>query len=167
MTDLLRHDHSLIGSQYADGTAVASTTTRTALFTAINIPARTLSLGDVIRVFCGLSYGITGTPTILVDLAVNGTAVIATAALTTVTAGALLLEATGIVRVVGTAGRILWSLKQASPDIAEVAGSRALQDTAVDAVDTEAEIALNWYVTWGTSSASNTATGYNFYAMQN
>lgn len=166
--DLLRHDHALLGAQTGNGTAVDTTTTRTALFTAITIPKNTLNVGDVIRVFCGLSFGITATPTILIDLGVNGTAVIATAAMTTVTAGALLLEATGIVRSIGASGTVLWSLSIHNPgDIVEAASISGIQDTTADTLDTTADATLNWYVTWGTSSASNTATGRNFYAMQN
>ena len=166
--DLLRKDHVLLGAQTSNGTAVASSTTRTALFTAITIPADMLAVGDVVKVFCGLSFGITGTPTILIDLGVNGTAVIATAAMTTVTAGALLLEAVGIVRAIGTSGSILWSLKIFDPgDIVEAASIEGIQDTTADTVSTRADITLNWYVTWGTSHASNTATGYNFFAEVN
>ena len=170
--DRLRKDHVLLGSQVSNGTAVHTTTARTALFTAITIPANMLAVGDIVRVFCGLSFGITGTPTILIDLGVNTVAVIATAAMTTVTAGALLLEAVGTVRTITdqapTTGGILWSLKIFDPgDIVEAASIEAIQDTAVDAVATDADILLNWYVTWGTSNASNTATGYQFYAEVN
>lgn len=166
--DLLRHDHVLLGSQTSNGTAVNTTTTRTALFTAITIPARTLSAGDVIQVFGGVQIGITGTPTVLFDLGVNGTAVIATPALTTVAAGGFGLIARGTVRSIGSSGTILWSLQCVSPgDIVEVSGVGATQDTSADTVDTTADITLNWYITWGTANASNTATGYNFWAMQN
>ena|SRR3990167_7587050 len=163
-----RQNHVLLGSQTSNGTAVDTTTTRTALFTAITIPAYTLEAGDVIEVFGGISFGITSTPTILIDLGVNGTAVIATAAMTTVTAGALLVRATGTVRSSGATGTIMWSLWIADPgDIVEAAGIEGIQDTTADTVSTVADITLNWYVTWGTSHASNTATGRNFHAVKN
>lgn len=163
----------------SDATAVVSTTTETALFTAPTIPANYLQDGRTLRLRAGGQYSTTSTPTIIFGLrygsATAGVMLAKTAACTTpsgVTAAMWNLDLIMTVRSNGSAGTLFaMGTAQLFAGVAGTVasatgeglltpmGSAGVLAPAVATCDFTADTALNLTLTWSASSASNTATG--------
>lgn len=155
--------------QTASGTAVANTTTETAL-AALTIPANYMSDGRLLRVKAYGKLSTTGTPTIKFGLrwgaAVSGVLLAETEAITNgsgVTSVNWSVEAMVQVRTNGSAGtalvmgdaRLHTSATAVSVNVFGVSGYDA---PATAACNFTADTALSFVGTWSAASASNTAT---------
>lgn len=155
----------------SDATAVASTATETAIFTAPTLPADYMQDGRVLRLRAFGKLSTTGTPTITFGLrwgtATGGTLLAATEALTNgsgVTnvnwAVELLIQtrsngATGTILAMGEA-----ALHTAAGTVLNnVFGVSGYDAPAAVTVDLTTATALTLTATWSASSASNTLTG--------
>lgn len=165
----------------SDGTAIASTTTETAIF-AKTIPADYMQDGRTVRLRVFGKYSTTATPTMIFGLrwgtATGGVLLCKTAACTTpsgVTNAMWDLDVLGTVRSNGATGTIM--ANGTARIFAAVAGTVAsatgeglvtpmsaggVVTPAVATCDFTADTALTVTLTWSASSASNTATGLNF-----
>lgn len=171
-----------VAAATASGTAVASTTAETILFPNITIPANYMQDGRSLRLVAFGQYSNTGTPTLLFTVrwgGVAGTLLCKSAACTTpsgVTAALWKVEVYMTVRSNGATGTVMAN-GEASV-YAAVAGTVAsatgeglvtpmtaggVVTPATATCDFTADTALALTVTWGTSSASNTTTGLNYY----
>lgn len=165
----------------ADSTAVASTTTETALFAAPTIPANYLQDGRTLRIRAIGKYSTTATPTMIFGLrygtATGGVLLCKTAACTTpsgVTNAMWDLDVLLTVRSNGATGTVMSN--GTARVFAGVAGTVAsatgeglvtpmtnggVITPAAATCDLTADTALTITLTWSASSASNTATGLN------
>lgn len=166
----------------SDATAVANTTTETALFTAPTIPANYLQDGRTVRLTAFGKYSTTGTPTMIFGLrygtAAGGVLLCKSAACTTpsgVTNAGWSLELTGTVRSNGATGTIMFNgvlfvFAAVAGTVASATGeglatpmmNGGVVTPAVATCDFTADTALNLTLTWSAASASNTATGLNY-----
>ena len=155
---------------YADGTkpggnTVANTTSRTAFASSYTIPANRLKVGSLIRVRARGFHATTGTPTILFELEIGGIVALTIGAFTCgsgVTDKGWSFEADAVVTAIGAGG----SLEVNGQGALATAATAALHSHGLNvggiAKDTTATIAIVPYVTWGSASASNTATLHTF-----
>ena len=158
----------------ADGTALASSTTKTDVSAApqLAIPANYLQLGTRFRLEADLTFSTTGTPTLLLGFyygGVAGTALAESSAITTGSGAAswsARLRWSGKWTAVGSSGSVAGhgTLELGTSltaftvrPIPEVAASRT-----VSSLDTTAAKSITVGAQWGTSSASNTITCNNF-----
>jgi hypothetical protein len=166
----------------ADATAVANTTTETALFSAPTIPANYLQDGRTLRLRAIGKYSTTATPTMIFGLrygtATGGVVLCKTAACTTpsgVTNAMWDLDVLMTVRSNGSTGTLM--ANGTARLFAAVAGTVAsatgeglvtpmtnggVVTPAAATCDFTADTALNLTLTWSAASASNTATGLNY-----
>lgn len=155
----------------ADGTAVANTTTETAIFTAPTLPADYMSDGRVLRIRAFGKLSTTGTPTIAFGLrfgtATGGVLLAVTEAMTNGSGVANVNWALDIIvqtRSNGATGTLLAmgeaSLHSAAGTVlANVFGVSGYDAPAVATCDLTAATALTLTATWSAASASNTLTG--------
>lgn len=166
----------------ASGTAVANTTTETILFPNVTIPANYMQDGRTLRIVAFGQYSNTGTPTMIFGLrwgGVAGTLICKTAAVTGpsgVTAAGWMMEIFVTVRSNGSAGTVMgngvaYVFAAVATTVASATGNAATTPMmnggtvtpAVATVDLTADTALSLTLTWSAASASNTATGLNYY----
>lgn len=166
----------------ADGTAVANSTAETIIFPNVTIPANYMADGRWMRLTARGRLSTTSTPTIRFRLrwgGVAGTLLWDSGTITTasgVTAATWKNSIDMIVRSNGSAGTILamgeqWVGGAAAPSVGSATGAPALgvfgsagDDTpAAVTVDLTADTALSLTVTWSAASASNTATGHQYF----
>lgn len=166
----------------ASGTAVANTTTETILFPNVTIPANYMQDGRTLRIVALGQYSTTGTPTGLISLrwgGVSGVLLCKTVATTLgsgVTAALWSAEIWATVQTNGSSGKIMANgLASFGSALTQAVGSATgagstthmsnggVLTPAQASVDLTADTALSITWTWGTSSASNTVTGLNYY----
>ena len=157
--------------QIADGTAYASSTTITdvspgAATSPVTLPGQTLQLGTTLIIRAAWTASNTSTPTLLAGFyygGVAGTALAATSAITTTTAMTnwqWYMEYRGVIQAVGTSGKIMGCGQIHVPTSLTAWTIRPIPETAMAqvTVDTTVAKAITLGLTWGTNSASNTAT---------
>jgi hypothetical protein len=155
----------------ASGTAVANTTTETIIFPNVTIPANYMQDGRCLRIRCQGQHSTTGTPTLIFRVRWGGVAGTVLALSPTFTCGsgvtAKLWDFDVILqcRANGSSGTIVaigdvCVVGATVPSAAMCAGGDATP--AATAVDLTADTALSVTATWGTASASNTLTGWNY-----
>lgn len=169
------------GVLIADGTAVASTTTETALG-AYNLDANFMKNDRTLRVTGRAKYSTTGTPTMIIGLrygtATGGVLLCKTAAVTTpsgVTNAMFDFEVDITVRSNGSSGTLMANgvahvHAAVAPTVASATGNAAttpmtnggVTTPAVATCDFTTATPLTPTLTWSASSASNTATLLNF-----
>lgn len=165
-----------------DGTAVANTTTETAIFSAVTIPANYMTDGRVLQVTAQGRLSSVTAPTIRFRLrwgtATGGVVLWDSGVITTNSATAALwaVEIMVQTRTNGATGT-LFAIGQclvgsaAAPTVASATGAPAIgvfgsagDDTPAAATcDLTADTALNLTATWSAASASNTLTGHNYF----
>jgi hypothetical protein len=166
----------LVSVAVADGTAIASSTTETLIFTAPTLDANYLTFGRTLRLQAYGKISNTSTPTIRFRLrygtATGGvvladTGAITMAAITGNSIWAVLLSmtvrsvgATGTIMCMGNAHLPITSSSARPTDI--MMGSAGETTPATATIDTTVATALSLTALWGTNSASNTLTGTNF-----
>lgn len=159
----------------ASGSAIASSTTETALNGAVTIPANYLQDGRTIRIRAWGGYGTTGTPTLTFTLrwgtATGGTVMAKSGAITTgsgVGGGASMTALWNIelylqVRSNGSSGTTMTNGEislyttgtAGGTEYPFVSGSTGGTTPATATVDLTADTALNLTATWGTNNAAN------------
>lgn len=168
----------------ASGSPVANTVTETILFPNVTIPANYMQDGRSVHLWAFGQYSNTVTPTMLFSLrwgGVSGTLLAKTAAITTpsgVTAATWAIDAWMTTRSNGSSGTLMvngicYVFAAVAPTVASATGAAAVTPMtnggvvtpAVATVDLTQDTALSLTLTWGTSSASNTATGLNYYGI--
>lgn len=166
----------------ASGSPVANTTTETILFPNITIPANYMQDGRTLRITAFGQYSNTGTPTMLFSLragGVGGTLLCKTAACTTpsgVTAATWMCEIFVTTRTNGSAGTLMangvcYVFAAVAGTVASATGeglvtpmtAGGVVTPATATVDLTADQAYSLTLTWSAASASNTATGLNYY----
>lgn len=152
---------------YASSTpsTIAGTGTETAFAQTYSIGANTMSAGDVFYVYASGVYSNTLTPTLEFKLKAGTTALLDSAAITTVvnqTNSGWEFEAYIFVNAIGASGALE---VQGYAELATALSTVQyvdLTNTATKTVDTTASQALTLTAQWGTSSASNTITCRQF-----
>ena len=167
----------------ASGTPVANTTTETALFPAIAIPANVLADAKTFRLTALGQYSNTGTPTMLFSARlgdvgdITDTLICKSPAITTpsgVTACLWKVEIYLTVRSNGATGTLMGNgtatvHAAVAGTVASATGAASVQPMTAGGVTTPATITENFTIanyitltlTWSAMSASNTATGLN------
>lgn len=154
----------------ASGTAVANTTTETVMFPNVTIPANYLQDGRTLRIRVQGAHSTTGTPTLIFRLrwgGVSGTVLALSPTFTTGTVTNSLFEidlilqtrtngATGTVVVIGNA------TVQGATVPSQLMSAGGGSAPAATTVDLTADTPLSITAQWGTASASNTLTGFNY-----
>ena len=155
----------------ADGTAVANTTTESAIFNGVTIPANYLQDGRVLRLRAFGKLSTTGTPTIKFGLrfgtATGGVLLWQTEAITNgsaVTSINWSLEVVVQVRTNGSTGTLIamgdvMVNTSTSANVSQAVSVSGSDLPATASCDFTADTALTLTATWGTASASNTLTG--------
>lgn len=155
----------------ADGAAIANTTTETAIFNAITIPANYLQDGRVLRIRAFGKLSTTGTPTIQFGLrfgtATGGVLLWQTEAITNgsaVTNVNWSLEIIVQVRTNGATGTVIamgdvMVNTSATANVSHAASVSGYDAPATATIDATADTALNLTAKWGTANAANTLTG--------
>lgn len=167
----------------ADGTAVANTTTETIIMPNVTVPANYLSDGRVMEVVSRGRLSTTGTPTARFRLrwgGVSGTVIwdsgtitcgsTVTAALWTIPSITIQVRSNGATGTVFTMGEV-WIGAALAPTVGSATGASAGgpygsagDDTpAAVTVDLTADTALSLTIAWSAASASNTATGHQYF----
>lgn len=165
----------------SSGTAVANTVTETILFPNITIPANYMQDGRTLKITAIGQYSTTGTPTGQILFrwgGVAGTLIAKTVAVTLgsgVSAAIWSAELWITVRSNGSSGTVMGNgvaiygsgLTQAVGSATGAGSVTHLSNggvitPAVATLDLTADTALSITWVWGTSSASNTATGLNY-----
>jgi len=170
----------------ASGTAIASSTTETIIYSNITVPANYMQDGRVLRLWVFGGYGTTGTPTMTFSIrwgGVSGTVLSKTAAITltsgvgsgaTMTAAwelmALLqIRANGASGSVYTMGAVTLHTSTAPTagtvtnyglKAPLVSGSTGGTTPAAVTADLSADTALAITATWGTNDAANSIQGH-------
>jgi hypothetical protein len=161
----------LVAWAVSSGTAVANTASETIIFPDVTIPANFMADGRVLRLRVQGQHSTTGTPTLIFRVrwgGVGGTLLAVSATITCgsgVTAKLWDLDVVLQVRSNGSTGTIV-----AIGDV-EVNGATAFEQAmcaggtatpAATSVDLTTDKALSVTAQWGTASASNTLTGWNY-----
>lgn len=168
----------------ADGTAIHTSTTETIIFSNVTIPANYMSDGRALLVTAQGRLGTTSTPTIRFRLrwgGVSGTVIWDSGTITcgsAVTAALWALEVEIQTRANGASGTLMaiGSViigSALAPTVGSATGAAAVgvfgsagDDTpAAVTCDLTADTALSITAQWGTSNASNTLTGHNYYGL--
>ena len=160
----------LLGSVIADGTAIHTTTTETAIFSNISLAAGYFYQGRVMRIRSFGKLSTTGTPTITFALRLtnaSGTLLATTEAITNgsgVTNAIWSYEIYVVCRSVGSSGSLLVFgdvivNTSATAAVVGAFGVSGFDAPAVVTVDTTAAIDLCQTADWSANSASNTLTG--------
>lgn len=155
----------------ASGTAVANTTTETIIFPNVTIPANYMQDGRTLRVKVQGQHSTTGTPTLIFRVrwgGVAGTVLGLSPTFTTgsgVTANLWEMDFDLQTRSNGSSGTLVLIGKVAVqgasvPSQLFCVGGGATP--AATTCDLTADTALSITATWGTASASNTLTGWNY-----
>jgi len=155
----------------ASGTAVANSVTETIMFPNVTIPANFLQDGRVLHIQAQGQHSTTGTPTLIFRLrwgGVSGTVICLSPTFTCgsgVTANLWELDLLLQVRANGSSGTVV-VIGSATVQGATVPGQLMCvaggATPAATTVDLTADAALAITATWGTQSASNTLTGWNY-----
>lgn len=161
----------LVAWATASGTAIHTSVTETIIFPDVTIPANFMSDGRVLRLRAQGQHSTTGTPTLIFRVrwgGVGGTLLAVTPTITTgsgVTANCWEVNVILQLRTNGSTGTIV------AIGNADVNGATAFQQVfcagggatpAATSVDLTTDKALSITAQWGTSSASNTLTGWNY-----
>lgn len=166
----------------ASGTAIATSTTETALVSSVTVPANFLQDGRVLRLYVTGGYGTTATPTLQFRIrwggATGGTILAAGGAITTPSGaggGASMtaiwtLKAIIQVRGNGSSGSlftqgetILYTTGTAAGlDYPIASGSTGGTTPVAVTADLTADTALNITAQWGTSNAANSIQAHTF-----
>jgi hypothetical protein len=157
------------------GTPIATSTTETALFAAVTIPANYLADGRVLRLRAFGAYGTTGTPTLILAAKFGSSDIAKSGAITTGSAvggGASMTALWSVefmlqVRTNGSSGTIftngevtLYSTGTVAGSSFPIASGTTGGTTPVAATaDLTADTALSITATWGTSNAANSIRG--------
>jgi len=161
-----------LGWAVASGTAVANTTTETIIFPNITIPANFMQDGRVLRIRAQGQHSTTGTPTLILRLrwgGVSGTVICLSPTFTCGSGVTANLWDTNIViqtRSNGASGTLvaignIGVVGATVPSSLVCAGGSATP--AAITCDLTADSALSITAQWGTASASNTLTGWNYF----
>lgn len=153
------------------GTAVANTTSETIIFPDVTVPANFMQDGRILHIQAQGQHSTTGAPTLTFRLRWGGVAGTVLAVSPTITCGSgvtancweidLLVQC----RSNGASGTLV------AMGSVDVNGATAFQQIisaggsatpAATSVDLTADKALSLTATWGTASASNTLTGWNY-----
>lgn len=166
----------------ADGTAVANTTTETIIFPNVTVPANYMQDGRTLHIWAAGEYSTTSTPTLKFTLRAGGVAGTLLAQSAAITGGSAVSHAGWTVEIYvttrtnGSSGTVFaegvancFSATAATVGSATGApgtsfmcqGGVATPATAT--YDLTSDQAYSLTITWGTSSASNTLTGHNYY----
>jgi len=140
----------------AASTAITNTTAQTPFSTSgFNIPAGVLTVGSVIRVRARATVtGVTGTPSGTLALLLGATALISTGSVAVLANGVGIIDATFVVRTIGTGGTLIGSALAGMGVVGTATG--AIQQVGSTAVNTTIANAVNVDFTWSAASASNT-----------
>jgi hypothetical protein len=160
-----------LGWSVANGVAVANTTTETIIFPNVTVPANYMQDGRHLRVRASGQHSTTGTPTLIFRLrwgGVAGTVICLSPTFTTgsgVTANLWAIDVGIQVRSNGSSGTVVAignATVQGAGTPAQLMCVGGGATPAATTVDLTADTALALTAQWGTASASNTLTGWNY-----
>jgi len=172
----------LIAWATADGTAIASSTSETIVFPNVTIPGNYMADGRVLRLTATGRLGTTGTPTMRFRLRWGGVAGTLIWDTNTITCGSgvtasqwrVMIEiqtrsngASGTLfamgeGIIGSALATTVGSATGAP-ASGVYSSGGNNTPAAVTCDLTADTALSFTAAWGTSNASNTLTGHNYF----
>lgn len=138
----------------AASTAVTNTTTETAFDKAVNIPANTLKVGDVIRVRAqAIATATNSTDTLDLQLRLGTTDILATGAVDVANNDIGYIDADIVIRTIGASGTMVAAGVVALGVPGTVTAKPKLM--ASTAIDTTAAISVNVSATWSVANAGN------------